>query len=53
MCCGSSGYQRQIELKLIDPSWPLSERDSQALAWDDVKPELRDGSMAAWQSMRR
>ena len=29
-------------MKLIDPAWALSERDSQALAWNDVKPELRD-----------
>src|SRR6185295_12975525 len=35
-------YQRLVELKLIDPKWGLAERDPQALAWDDVKPELRD-----------
>jgi arylsulfatase len=35
-------YQRLIELKLIDPTWALSPRDPQALAWEEVKPEYRD-----------
>jgi arylsulfatase len=35
-------HQRLVELKLIDPSWPLPQRDSQELPWDKIKPEYRD-----------
>ncbi|RUL87815.1 arylsulfatase [Tautonia sociabilis] len=40
----STRYRRQIELGLIDPAWPLSPRDPEAVAWrllpDDRRAEL-------------
>jgi len=35
-------YQRMVELKLIDPAWPLPPRDPQELAWDQINPAYRD-----------
>jgi arylsulfatase len=35
-------HQRQIELNLIDPDWPLPPRDPQEVPWDRVRPEYRD-----------
>jgi len=35
-------YKRLIELKLIDPAWTLAPRNPESLAWDNVKPEMRD-----------
>src|SRR4051794_14088656 len=35
-------YQRLVELKLIDPAWPLPARDPQELPWEEIKPEYRD-----------
>ncbi len=38
-------YQRMIELGIIDPSWPLSPRDSRVAAWPDTPNK-------AWQAHR-
>jgi arylsulfatase len=35
-------HQRLVQLKLIDPSWPLPPRDPRELPWDEIKPEYRD-----------
>jgi arylsulfatase len=35
-------YQRMVTLNLIDPAWPLPQRDPQELAWDQVQPAYRD-----------
>ena len=35
-------YQRLVELKLIDPAWPLPPRDAQELPWEDINPSYRD-----------
>jgi arylsulfatase len=42
-------HQRQIEMGLVDPKWPLSPRDDQAPPWDDVTdPDHQDLKMAAY-----
>ncbi len=35
-------YQRQIELGLIDPAWPLSPRPENVPAWDSLDPAKQD-----------
>jgi len=35
-------YQRLVELKLIDPAWPLPARDPQELPWEEINPAYRD-----------
>jgi arylsulfatase len=35
-------YKTMVDLKLIDPAWPLPERDPQELPWDEVDPAYRD-----------
>ncbi|MEW4570007.1 arylsulfatase [Tautonia sp. JC769] len=34
-------YRRQLEMGLIDPQWPLSPRDPEAAAWDDLPADER------------
>lgn len=35
-------HQKQIELGLIDPDWPLSPRDPSAPAWDELDEQKQD-----------
>jgi arylsulfatase A-like enzyme len=35
-------YRRQIEMKLIDASWPLSPREAESPAWDPLADEAKD-----------
>jgi arylsulfatase A-like enzyme len=35
-------YERLVQLKLIDPSWPLPQRDPQELPWDAINPAYQD-----------
>jgi arylsulfatase A-like enzyme len=47
-------YRRLVDLKLIDPSWPLPQRDPQELPWEDVNPAYRnwfDERMAVYAAM--
>jgi arylsulfatase A-like enzyme len=47
-------HRRQVELKLIDPAWPMPARDPQEIPWADVKPEYRpwfDERMATYAAM--
>ncbi len=47
-------HQRLVDLKLIDPAWPLPERDEQELPWDEINPAYRDwfdGRMAVYAAM--
>lgn len=47
-------YQRQIELGLIDPQWPLSPRDADVPAWDTLNDEQQtelDLRMAIYAAM--
>jgi arylsulfatase len=45
-------HVRQIELGLVDRSWPLTPRDPNALAWDDVKDkDWQDARMACYAAM--
>ena len=42
-------YQRMIDLGIIDEKWPLSPRDPEAPAWEEVKEkELIDRKMAVY-----
>lgn len=45
-------YQRQIELGVIDKSWPMSPRDSRVPAWSEVKDkEWQANRMATFAAM--
>jgi arylsulfatase len=47
-------YERLVGMKLIDPSWPLPQRDPQELPWDEIKPAYRDwfdARMAVYAAM--
>jgi len=45
-------YQRQIELGLIDKSWPMSARDDRVPAWENVPDkEWEANRMAAYAAM--
>ncbi|MES2920235.1 MAG: arylsulfatase [Verrucomicrobiota bacterium] len=47
-------YQKQIQLGLIDPKWPLSPRDPQVPAWDSLdaaKQDEMDLRMAIYAAM--
>jgi arylsulfatase A-like enzyme len=35
-------YQKQIQLGIIDKSWPLSPRPAEVAAWDSLTPEQKD-----------
>lgn len=35
-------YQRQIQMGLIEKSWPLSPRPPEVAAWDSLTPEQKD-----------
>lgn len=35
-------YQRQIQMGIIDPSWPLSPRPPEVAAWDSLTPQQKD-----------
>jgi arylsulfatase A-like enzyme len=35
-------YRRQIKMKLIDASWPLSSREAESPAWDSLSDEAKD-----------
>jgi arylsulfatase len=35
-------HRRLVELKLIDPAWPLPPRDEQELPWEEINPAYRD-----------
>lgn len=35
-------HQRQIEMGLVDPKWPLSARPDEVPAWDSLTPEQQD-----------
>jgi arylsulfatase len=42
-------HRRMIEAGIVDAAWPLTPRDPQAPAWEDVKnPEERDLRMAVY-----
>lgn len=42
-------YNRMVEMGLIDPQWPLSPRDPEAMAWEDVEDkELMSLKMAIY-----
>jgi arylsulfatase A-like enzyme len=47
-------YKNLVDLGLIDPSWPLPDRDPQQIAWDDVNPDYLDwfdARMATYAAM--
>ena len=47
-------YARMVEMGLIDPAWPLPERDEQELPWEEIHPEYRewfDERMAVYAGM--
>jgi arylsulfatase A-like enzyme len=45
-------YRRQIELRLIDKSWPMSPRDERVPAWEDVHDkEWEANRMATYAAM--
>ncbi len=47
-------YQRQIQMGLIDPKWPLSARPPATPAWDtldDAEKERFDGIMSVYAAM--
>lgn len=45
-------YQRQIELGLIDKSWPLSPRDERVAPWENVKDKRWEANrMATFAAM--
>jgi arylsulfatase len=47
-------YQRQIQMGLIDPKWPLSPRPDDSPAWDNRTPEQKtrfDAIMAVYAAM--
>jgi arylsulfatase A-like enzyme len=51
---GEERHQRLVELGLIDPAWPLPERDPQELPWDEINPALYawfDERMAVYAAM--
>lgn len=51
---GEERHQRLVELGLIDPAWPLPDRDPQELPWDEINPELYawfDERMAVYAAM--
>ena len=35
-------YQRQLEMGLIDKTWPLSKRPAEVKPWDELAPEQKD-----------
>jgi len=35
-------HRRLVELKFVDPVWPLPPRDEQELPWEDTNPAYRD-----------
>jgi arylsulfatase len=35
-------HGRLVDLKLIDPAWPLPPRDEQELPWNEINPAYRD-----------
>ena len=35
-------HQRQIEMGLVDPTWPLSRRPAEVPAWDSLTPKDQD-----------
>ena len=35
-------YQRLVDMKLIDPSWPLPKPNPEELPWDEIRPEYLD-----------
>jgi arylsulfatase A-like enzyme len=35
-------HERQIEMGLVDPKWPLSPRPEEVAAWDKLSPEEQD-----------
>jgi arylsulfatase len=35
-------YRRQIKMKVIDASWPLSPREAESPAWDSLPDEAKD-----------
>ena len=47
-------YTRMVDMGLIDPSWPLPDRDEQELPWDQIHPQYRewfDERMAVYAGM--
>jgi arylsulfatase A-like enzyme len=47
-------YQRLIDLKLIDPSWPLPPPNPEELPWDEINPDYLDwfdARMAVYAAM--
>jgi arylsulfatase A-like enzyme len=47
-------YENQLALKLIDPAWPLPNRDPQELPWNDIDPayiDWFDTRMAVYTAM--
>ncbi len=45
-------YQRQIEMRLIDPAvWKLSDRDSRAYDWETADHDFEDLRMAVYAAM--
>jgi len=48
----SNRYQRQIDLGIIDKSWPLSPRDQRVEPWEKVKDKAWDANrMATYAAM--
>ncbi len=46
--------RRMVDMKLIDPSWPLPPRDAKEMAWDDLNPaylDWFDDRMAVYAAM--
>ncbi|HEY4416093.1 MAG TPA: arylsulfatase [Verrucomicrobiae bacterium] len=35
-------YQRQVQMGIIDPSWPKSPRPPEVAAWDSLTPDQKD-----------
>lgn len=35
-------YKRLVDMKLINPSWPLPKPNPEELSWDEIKPEYLD-----------
>lgn len=47
-------YQRQLELGIIKPDWPLSQRPADSSAWDSLNPQQKerfDHMMAVYAAM--
>ena len=45
-------YERQVAMGLVDPkTWPFSEKDSKAYAWETADPDFEDHRMAVYAAM--